>query len=179
MGDDVEQAGEPVRAVHRGDEFLLGSQRALAQHEDGTLRVVDRDPRILDRGGVLAEQVKTLTTRLDRVESAQAELVRELQAVKAAGASGAGAAAVDVSRLPARFTDYVDYQNERGDDEVLGVHICGPMAGELIGELVLGMEFSASAEDLQRTIHAHPTLSEAVHEAALAVDGRALHAINK
>ena len=47
------------------------------------------------------------------------------------------------------------------------------------GELVLGMEFSASAEDLQRTIHAHPTLSEAVHEAALAVDGRALHAINK
>ena len=45
--------------------------------------------------------------------------------------------------------------------------------------MVLGMEFSASAEDLQRTIHAHPTLSEAVHEAALAVDGRALHAINK
>jgi dihydrolipoamide dehydrogenase len=67
----------------------------------------------------------------------------------------------------------------KDDDEVLGVHICGPMAGELIGELVLGMEFSASAEDLQRTIHAHPTLSEAVHEAALAVDGRALHAINK
>jgi dihydrolipoamide dehydrogenase len=67
----------------------------------------------------------------------------------------------------------------KDDDEILGVHICGPMAGELIGELVLGMEFSASAEDLQRTIHAHPTLSEAVHEAALAVDGRALHAINK
>jgi dihydrolipoamide dehydrogenase len=65
------------------------------------------------------------------------------------------------------------------DDMVLGVHIIGPMAGELIGELVLGMEFSASAEDIQRTIHAHPTLSEAVHEAALAVDGRALHAINK
>jgi dihydrolipoamide dehydrogenase len=65
------------------------------------------------------------------------------------------------------------------DDEIVGAHIIGPMAGELIGEIVLGMEFSASAEDLQRTIHAHPTLSEAIHEAALAADGRAIHAINK
>ena len=65
------------------------------------------------------------------------------------------------------------------DDLIIGAHILGPMAGELIGEIVLGMEFSASAEDLQRTIHAHPTLSEAVHEAALAVDKRAIHAINK
>ena len=64
------------------------------------------------------------------------------------------------------------------DDEILGVHIAGPMAGELIAEAVLAMEFSASAEDLQRTIHAHPTLSEALHEAALAVDNRAIHAIN-
>ena len=59
------------------------------------------------------------------------------------------------------------------DDEILGVHIIGPMAGELIAEAVLAMEYSASSEDLQRTIHAHPTLSEALHEAALAVDKRA------
>lgn len=65
------------------------------------------------------------------------------------------------------------------NDEILGVHIVGPMAGELIGEVVLAMEFSASTEDVQRTVHAHPTLSEAVHEAALAVDNRALHAINR
>ncbi|MEM1261609.1 MAG: dihydrolipoyl dehydrogenase [Pseudomonadota bacterium] len=64
-------------------------------------------------------------------------------------------------------------------DEILGVHIIGPMAGELIGEIVLAMEFSASAEDIQRTVHAHPTLSEAVHEAALSADKRALHAINR
>ena len=64
-------------------------------------------------------------------------------------------------------------------DEILGVHIIGPVAGELIAEAVLAIEFEASAEDLQRTVHAHPTLSEALHEAALAVDGRALHAINK
>lgn len=67
----------------------------------------------------------------------------------------------------------------RNDDEILGVHIAGPMAGELIAEAVLAMAFSASAEDLQRTIHGHPTLSEALHEAALAADDRAIHAINK
>ncbi|MEL7449453.1 MAG: dihydrolipoyl dehydrogenase [Pseudomonadota bacterium] len=65
------------------------------------------------------------------------------------------------------------------DDEILGVHICGPMAGELIGEAVLAMEFSASAEDIQRTIHAHPSLSEALHEAALSTDKRAIHSINR
>lgn len=65
------------------------------------------------------------------------------------------------------------------DDEVLGVHIVGPMAGELIAEAVLALEFSASTEDLQRTIHAHPSLAEALHEAALAVDNRALNYINR
>lgn len=65
------------------------------------------------------------------------------------------------------------------DDEILGVHIIGPMAGELIAEAVLAMEYSASAEDIQRTIHAHPTLSEALHEAALAADKRAIDSINR
>jgi dihydrolipoamide dehydrogenase len=65
------------------------------------------------------------------------------------------------------------------DDEILGVHIVGPLAGELIAEAVLAMEFSASTEDIQRTIHAHPTLAEALHEAALAVDKRALNYPNR
>jgi len=65
------------------------------------------------------------------------------------------------------------------DDEILGVHVVGPMAGELIAEAVLAMEYSASSEDLQRTIHAHPTLSEALHEAALAADKRAIDCLNK
>ncbi|MFI4865920.1 MAG: dihydrolipoyl dehydrogenase [Steroidobacterales bacterium] len=64
-------------------------------------------------------------------------------------------------------------------DTILGVHIIGPMAGELIAEATLAMEFQASAEDLQRTIHAHPTLAEALHEAALAVDKRAIDSINR
>jgi dihydrolipoamide dehydrogenase len=60
-------------------------------------------------------------------------------------------------------------------DRVLGVHILGPHASDLIAEAVAVMEFSGSAEDIARICHAHPTLSEAVREAALAVDGRAIH----
>jgi len=60
-------------------------------------------------------------------------------------------------------------------DRVLGAHILGPDAGTLIHEIVVGMEFGASAEDIARTCHGHPTLSEAVKEAALAVDGRTIH----
>jgi dihydrolipoamide dehydrogenase len=60
-------------------------------------------------------------------------------------------------------------------DRILGVHIIGPHAGEMIGEAAVIMEFGGSAEDLARTCHAHPTLTEAIKEAALAVDKRALH----
>ena len=63
-------------------------------------------------------------------------------------------------------------------DEIIGVHIIGPSASELIAEAVVAMEYKASAEDLARTVHAHPTLSEAMHEAAMAVDGRAIHKAN-
>ena len=60
-------------------------------------------------------------------------------------------------------------------DEILGVHIIGPGASELISECVVAMEFHGASEDLARIVHAHPTLSEAVHEAALHVDRRAIH----
>jgi len=60
-------------------------------------------------------------------------------------------------------------------DQILGAHIVGPNAGDLIAELVLAMEFSAASEDVARTCHAHPALGEAVKEACLAVEGRALH----
>jgi dihydrolipoamide dehydrogenase len=68
---------------------------------------------------------------------------------------------------------------DAGSDRVLGVHIIGPMAGELIAEAVLALEYGASCEDLQRTMHAHPTLSEAIHEAALAADKRAIDTLNR
>ena len=60
-------------------------------------------------------------------------------------------------------------------DKVLGVHLIGPHAGELIAEMAVAMEFGASAEDIARTCHAHPTFSEAIKEAALSVDKRAIH----
>ena len=60
-------------------------------------------------------------------------------------------------------------------DRLLGVHIIGPQASELISEAVVAMAFGAASEDLARIVHAHPTLSESMHEAALAVDGRTLH----
>ena len=77
---------------------------------------------------------------------------------------------------PAGFAKVI---SARDDDEILGVHIIGPMAGELIAEAVLALEYSASTEDLQRTMHAHPTLSEALHEAALNADKRAIDIPNR
>jgi len=60
-------------------------------------------------------------------------------------------------------------------DKILGVHMIGPHVGEIIGEIAVAMEFGASSEDIARTCHAHPTFSEAVKEAALSIDKRAIH----
>jgi dihydrolipoamide dehydrogenase len=70
---------------------------------------------------------------------------------------------------------FVKVLADAGTDRVLGVHIVGPFAGELIAEASVLMEFVGAAEDLARTCHAHPTLSEAVKEAALAVWFKPIH----
>jgi dihydrolipoamide dehydrogenase len=72
-------------------------------------------------------------------------------------------------------TGMVKFLADAKTDEILGVHIIGPMASELIAEAVVAMEFKASAEDIARICHAHPSLSEATKEAALAVDKRSLN----
>jgi dihydrolipoamide dehydrogenase len=75
-----------------------------------------------------------------------------------------------------RHTDgFVKVLADAATDRVLGCHIIGPHAGDLIAEVTVLMEFGGSAEDLARTCHAHPTLAEAVKEAALAVDKRPIH----
>jgi len=70
---------------------------------------------------------------------------------------------------------FVKILADKATDAVLGVHILGPQASELIAEAVSVMEFGGSAEDIARTVHGHPTLSEVVHEAAMDVDKRAIH----
>lgn len=70
---------------------------------------------------------------------------------------------------------FVKILTDKRTDKILGVHIIGPEAGTLIAEVVVAMEFSASAEDIARTCHAHPSLNEAVKEAALAANGRVIH----
>lgn len=72
-------------------------------------------------------------------------------------------------------TGFVKVLAHAETDQILGVHVVGTSASELIAEAVLAMEFGAAAEDVARVCHAHPTLSEALHEAALAVDKRSLH----
>jgi len=69
----------------------------------------------------------------------------------------------------------VKFIADEKSDRILGVHMIGPYVSELIAEMVLAIEFEASSEDIARTMHAHPSLSEVVHEAALAVDGRPIH----
>ncbi len=80
------------------------------------------------------------------------------------------------SRALGQIDGKVKMLADQATDRLLGVHIIGPRAGDLIAECVAAIEFGASSEDIARICHAHPTLAEAVKEAALAVDGRAIHA---
>jgi dihydrolipoamide dehydrogenase len=70
---------------------------------------------------------------------------------------------------------FVKFVADARTDELLGCHIIGPNASELIAEIVLAFEYRGSSEDIGITVHAHPTLSEATKEAALATLGRAIH----
>ena len=79
------------------------------------------------------------------------------------------------ARALGETTGMVKFLADAKTDEILGVHIVGPFASELVAEAVVAMEFRASSEDIARICHAHPSLSEATKEAALAVDKRALN----
>jgi dihydrolipoamide dehydrogenase len=79
------------------------------------------------------------------------------------------------ARIVNETAGFVKIVGEKKYDEVLGVHIVGPKATELIAEAGAALKLEATSEELVRTIHAHPTLSEAIHEAAEAVGGHSIH----
>jgi dihydrolipoamide dehydrogenase len=88
--------------------------------------------------------------------------------------------AVSGRALAANDTDgFVKIIADEATDRILAVHVLGPQASELIAQAVIALEFAATAEDLALTMFAHPTLSEAMHEAALGVHGHAIHVANR
>ena len=105
-------------------------------------------------------------------EAAAASGVEVRSGVFPFSASGRALAANDAAGL-------VKVVADAESDRLLGLHVLGPQASELVAQGVIGMEFDASAEDIGLTMFAHPTLSEAVHEAALGVGGRAIHMVNR
>jgi len=171
---------QPVGAVD--DDILACLEAAI---ENGELALRERDlyrlktdkqlsfgeRRMLDTARTLI--VKEIAISRDQTEEQVKASGRAYKVGTFPFAASGRARAMEAAQGFAKIVSAKD------DDEVLGIHVIGPMAGELISEAVLAMEYSASTEDIQRTIHAHPTLSEAIHEAALAVDKKAIDGINR
>jgi dihydrolipoamide dehydrogenase len=105
---------------------------------------------------------------------------QELKADGVAYKAGVFPFAASGRALAANDTDgMVKILADAETDRILGCHIVGPSAADLTQQVVIAMEFGSSAEDLALMVFGHPTLSEAVHEAALAVDGHAIHVANR
>ena len=125
-----------------------------------------------DRGGGTLILIFVLISQLD------ADVVSRSQ-VKASGAEYNVGTFPFAANSRARTNDdaegLVKFISCKHTDKILGAHIVGPNAGELLGECVLAMEYGGSTEDIARTCHGHPTLSEAVKEAALATGGKPIH----
>lgn len=101
---------------------------------------------------------------------------QELQAANIKYSKGSFPMAAN-SRAKAQdeYDGLIKVLTEKDTDKILGVHIVGNNAGELIGEATLGIEYGAAAEDIARTCHAHPTLSEALKEACMSAYGKPIH----
>ena len=88
-------------------------------------------------------------------------------------------AATGRAKAHGKTEGFIKILSDKATDQILGIHMIGSHISELIGESVLAMKSGITATDLSKTIHAHPTLSEAIHEAALATHGRAIHITNR
>jgi dihydrolipoamide dehydrogenase len=88
-------------------------------------------------------------------------------------------AAIGRAQASGETDGLVKILSDADSDQILGAHVVGPSAADLVQQIVIAMEMAASTEDLQLMVFGHPTMSEAVHEAALAADGRAIHMVNR
>ena len=154
---DLTQLG-PMLA-HKGiEEGVFIAEHIAGQHSpinyDVIPNVIYTDPEIAWVG----QTEQNLKTKGEKIKTGQFSLTNSGRAQAMGKTDG-----------------FVKIISHAETDVILGVHIISANASELIAEAVLAMEFSASAEDLARTIHAHPTYAEAIHEAALDLDNRALH----
>jgi dihydrolipoamide dehydrogenase len=179
--------------VARDDHGRIAVDDGFATNVAGVYAIGDaiRGPMLahkaMDEGAALAERLAGQKPRIDYdaipavvyTWPEAASVGRTEEELKTAGtAYRAGKfpfTATPRARTNGYTEGFVKILAEQGTDQVLGVHIIGPDAGTLIAEVTLAMEFGASAEDIARTCHAHPTLSEAIKEAALTADGRAIH----
>jgi dihydrolipoamide dehydrogenase len=179
--------------VARDDRGRIAVDDGFATNVAGVYAVGDaiRGPMLahkaMDEGAALAERLAGQKPRIDYdaipavvyTWPEAASVGKTEEELKTAGiAYRAGRfpfAATPRARTNGYTEGFVKILADSATDRVLGVHIIGPDAGTLIAEAALAIEFGASAEDIARTCHAHPTLSEAIKEAALAVDGRAIH----
>jgi len=148
----------PMLAHKASEEGIAVAERIAGQKSEINYGVI---PSVVYTWPELASVGKT-------AEQLQAEGIAFKKGVFPFAGSGRAHASGDTDGMVKILAD-------EKTDRILGVHILGSNASEFISEAVVAMEFSASSEDLARIIHAHPTLSEAVHEAALAVDGRPIH----
>src|ERR1700676_2794033 len=183
--DEVGIARDPAGRIVVGEDFRtnVAGIYAIGDVIQGPMLA----HKAMDEGVAVAEILAGQQTRVDyeRVPSVVytwpevAAVGRTEEELKAAGVDYRVGkfpfSATPRARTNGDTDGFVKVLAERASDRVRGVHIIGPDAGTMIAEATLALEFGASSEDIARTCHAHPTLNEALKEAALAVDGRAIH----
>ncbi|MCY4343482.1 MAG: dihydrolipoyl dehydrogenase [Gammaproteobacteria bacterium] len=171
-----EHCATAVSGVHAVGDCVRGPMLAHKGAEEGVMvaeRLAGFKPAV--NYGTVPNVIYT-HPEIAWVGKTEEELAAEGVAVKTGSfpfaASGRALAANDAAGL-------VKVVADAESDRLLGIHVLGPQASEIIAQGVIAMEFDASAEDLGLTMFAHPTLSEALHEAALGVAGRAIHMVNR
>jgi dihydrolipoamide dehydrogenase len=189
----TEGLGLDPLGVRRDNAGRIAVDDGFATNIPGVYAIGDaiRGPMLahkaMDEGAALAERLAGQSPAIDY--DAIPAVVYTWPEVASVGRTEdelkAAAVAYNVGKFPFTATPrartngdtegFVKILADASTDRILGVHIIGPDAGTLIAEATLAIEFGASAEDIARTCHAHPTLNEAVKEAALAVAGRAIH----